>query len=108
MALFTFSFLSSSRRKPGSRAPRACWLPWTPAFAGVTVEKIRRDRPHAIALPHPGGEGEGWEGARPVFYRRFTGATPLPRRATGHDVTEGTVVGSRDLAALTLGYTQKA
>jgi hypothetical protein len=30
---------SSSRRKPGSRVARARWLPWTPAFAGVTEEK---------------------------------------------------------------------
>jgi len=50
---------SSSRRKPGSRVARARWLPWTPAFAGVTEEKMGADNPHAIALPRRGGGGRG-------------------------------------------------
>src|SRR5262245_63718815 len=33
----------------GSRVARACSLPWTPAFAGVTEEKTSLHNPYAIA-----------------------------------------------------------
>src|SRR5262249_6404948 len=61
---------SSSRRKPGSRVARACWLPWTPAFAGVTEEKTSLHNPYAIALPCGGGVGWGMRTGRDAFRSR--------------------------------------
>src|SRR5262249_14300714 len=64
-----------------SRVPSVCWLPWTPAFAGVTVEKMRRDRPHAIALRRGGGQRGGTEGVS-CYLQEIYRCSSLDRRGS--------------------------
>src|SRR5262249_44711273 len=90
--------------KPGSRAPRACWLPWTPAFAGVTV----KEREKVMTA-----EGDRlFAGSIPAFYERYMGpmlfepyAADLAARAKALnprrllEVAAGTGIVTRALAA---------
>ena len=105
MADFALPFHSSSRRNPriesgeGSRVARACRLPWTPAFAGVTAEKEAAPPKYDRLAPQAGGAWSVRAGLLAVQMRHLGRLVARAGDRLGRD-------GALDLSQVLLGQLQ--